>query len=188
MTALWFACQPPSRQLNVSASGVLIALNVDGWERYGRRRPASSRAALNDPLGWELNEALASNDPFVVESILPNDRLRAQEGYFVSSTVPAQSSQRGPFSSLRISYSRLPIGVLGQKLLGDNNPLSGWRERLPFVAVKVRSHLKHRVLTRLEASYRRVPSVLFPDFSGFRDFSDVATPRGSFKETLGSDR
>lgn len=180
MTALWFACQSPQQPSvgRISTSGVLIAINVEGWKHFGRAHPASTRAAVGNPLSWELEAALGRKTPFVVDSLQPNDRLRAQEGFFLAGAMPPNVPVTDPFKSFAVPFTPLPPHQLaGQIFDTPQNQQQSWRNELPFVAVKISSELKPRVLARLEASFARTPRTLFPDFSGFRDYSHFAAPR-----------
>lgn len=180
MTALWFACQSP-KQLDigpaVSKSGVLLAINTAGWKRFGRGQPAGTYEAIDNPSGWELQSALTGEDPFVVESLLPNDRLRAQEGFFIAGRVPSIQDQGGPFKSIAMRYEQIDPGVVRARIQRVSSHTTSWDGPLPYIAVKINSGLKVKVLQRLENSYNRHPSVLFPDFDGFRSFSVDAEPR-----------
>jgi hypothetical protein len=176
MTALWFACQPPVDDA-ASQDGLLLALNTAGWQRYGRAMPSGSYSALEKPFSWELETALAEGEPFIVESLVPNDRLRAQEGFFVSSRVPSHLEQAGPFKSLTLEYGPMTSTELKSRLTNRAVPGRTSSERLPFVAVAIPARFKFRILQRLENSYNRRASVLFPDFSGFREFGLEAEPR-----------
>lgn len=177
MTALWFACQPAT-PAGLSRSGLLLAINTTDWPRFGRAQPSGRSNVMADPTGWELGHALDSGTPFVVESITPNDRLRAQEGFFIADRVPTVEEQSGPFKSLRIDYPRIHPDELTQALQNPHGSRApDIRDRLPFVAVKVNQGLKDRALTILQNSYNRTHRVLFPDFTGFREYSSQATPR-----------
>lgn len=180
MTALWFACQRPSTKVSgreVSTDGLLLAINTVGWPHYGRGNPGSSYSALERPLSWELEEALSENVPFVVESLLPNDRMKAQEGLFLAAKIPPRRERVGPFHSFRINYEQTASQLLEAQL--TERPLSTHPrpEALPFVALKIPARMKQRILERLANSYNRNASVLFPDFEGFKNFSGVAVPR-----------
>lgn len=183
MTALWFACQPPPHgSQNVSRSGLLLAINTVGWPRYGRAQP-SGREPATQSVSWELEHALSAGSPFVVESLSPNDRLRAQEGFFIADRVPGMSDQAGPFKSIRMPLEPVNRHQLKQVLLNPDarygpSPLAQIGVRsIPFVAVKVRQSIKERVRLMLENTYNRTPRVLFPDFTGFRELGRTVTPR-----------
>jgi hypothetical protein len=185
MTALWFACQIPKQPdhgAQVSWSGVLLAINTAGWKRFGRNRPEGTHISIENASGWELDTALRSEEPFVVESLLPNDRLRAQEGFFIAGRVPPADAQSGPFKSVALQYERVEPFVLRERIHMNSSGHKSWEGPLPFVAVKIRSMLKGSILQRLENSYNRHSRVLFPDFAGFRDFSESADPREQLRE------
>lgn len=93
MTALWFACQDPTPRADsppVSKSGLLLALNVTGWEKVSTVAPSGSLTydQLENPSGGRLAAAIYTERPFVLESASPNARLRAQEGFFIAGRVP----------------------------------------------------------------------------------------------------
>lgn len=180
MTALWFACQSPVQPIDgpaVSSDGLLLAINTAGWMRYGRNMPAGTYSAIENPFTWELDSALDHESPFLVESLVPNDRLRSQEGFFVAGRVPRRENQSGPFKSFTMEFQPTTSAELRQRLGQRSVDGQTARKKLPFVAVLVPGRLKARVLQRLENSYNRRARVLFPDFSGFRDFSTEAEAR-----------
>ncbi|WP_409156587.1 FRG domain-containing protein [Lacisediminihabitans sp. H27-G8] len=175
-TALWFACQTPGvgpHGRNFSKSGVLLALNVTAWPSYASVGPANTWDHISDRAGATLRHALNSQAPFLVESSHPNDRLRAQEGLFVASSVPAKSSfsrlLTTPFHSIDVKFSQGDPEKLGRQLTGDR--LRGAPQHIPFVAVIINAGLKPKLLKYLENTYNRSPRVLFPDFAGYREFA-----------------
>ena len=193
MTALWFAAQQLSSQEiadGLSEDGVLLAIDVAGWPRFGRTPPSRFREAAR-PLSWELNEALASRRPFVVEAHYPNDRLRAQEGFFISSVVP-ERSMRSPFRSIRVdmphttgSLANIAIAHMQEAFEREELPPRFQQkgiQSIPFMAFHIPAQTKARILDILSNSYNRSPSVLFPDFAGFRDHAASARPRVSSEE------
>ena len=180
MTALWFACQSPNQlsdKRKLSEDGLLVAINTVHWKRYGRSAPAVSYSAVQNPLSWELDEALHEGEPFVVESLIPNDRLRAQEGFFIASRVPEPEERFGPFKNLVLPFEPTTSSKLEYQLTHSRPVGRSSDEQLPFVAILVPGQLKNRILQRLENSYNRTARVLFPDFSGFREFSKAGEVR-----------
>lgn len=181
LTALWFACQDGGE--GVDRDGVLLALNITEWERY-----SSTRAF--DPT-WEdvgtehsgrLRKALRSERPFVVRADIPNDRIRAQEGYFVASSTPVplvtvsgETIRADPFRSLHIPFAEGPQDQLERVLLQSIDATHSLQ--MPFVAVIVKHSLKRRILRSLEGSFNRTPRVLFPDVGGFLQYGDHARTR-----------
>jgi hypothetical protein len=175
MTALWFASQEVRTsdvKDGLSEDGVLLAINTEGWDRFGRSAPVPTFASVGDPTGWEMTAALDRREPFVVESLVPNDRLRAQEGYFLAGALPPQRSET-PFDSFEVPFGKMNYLELEERLRmrSSSRPIE---ERLPFVAFRVPAELKERILQRLENSYNRHASVLFPDFAGFLNYSPTA--------------
>ena len=181
LTALWFACQDGGPGGN--RDGVLLALNITDWQRY------NSTGAF-DPT-WEdvgseysgrLREALRSERPFVVRADVPNDRIRAQEGYFVASSTPQPMSNvsdarihTDPFRSLQVPFNRGPQDRLSQILLESTDATHDMQ--MPFVAVIIKHTLKRRILRSLEGSFNRTARVLFPDVGGFLEYGDHARAR-----------
>jgi hypothetical protein len=180
MTALWFACQPApqgGQPGSLSNDGLLLAINTVGWQRFGRAQPGGSSSAVTDPISWELDHALREDSPFIVESLTPNERLRAQEGFFITARVPEAAEQSGPFQSIHLVWDQMDSRRLKREL--NDSRVGTGRKRLPFVAVLIPARLKAKVLIRLENSYNRRARVLFPDFPGFRDFADGVEARAS---------
>ncbi len=180
MTALWFACQTSSNS-GVSRSGVLLALDVAKWPlvaSIGAR--AGTYGAVGDPTGFALEHALETTQPFVVQSLFPNDRLRAQEGFFVAGALPksglAELKRRGPFGSLDIATVPGDPDALEKKLLADRG--RGRPSSLPYLAVIIKPGLKQKLLGYLEQTYNRSAGVLFPDYAGFRTYGSVLSPVG----------
>ena len=186
MTALWFACQPPAA--GVAKTGVLLALNTTGWKRLSTVAPPGSltRDAVGDPTGSRLRLELAKPAPFVVESPIPNDRLRAQEGFFIAGAVPPDTSQAvehgriftiDPFEAFAVPWQRGNPDELAARL--GANRQRGHPTALPFVAVIINAGLKAKLLRYLEDTYNRTARVLFPDYAGFLEFRSEAATRQS---------
>jgi hypothetical protein len=179
MTALWYACQASSDP-KVARSGLLLALDVAKW------RVVDSVAApigktyggLTDPTGNALATALADAAPFVVRSVIPNERLRAQEGFFVAGAQPKaglkQRIRSGPFTSLDIEQRVGDRDELEARLVAERG--RGGPGAMPYVAVVIRSDLKKKLLQYLEGTFNRSARVLFPDYAGFRDFGSHIEP------------
>jgi hypothetical protein len=189
MTALWFACQDPKGP-EVGRAGLLLALNTTGWSRHSTvRAPApTSYDELEHPTRARLASALADGTPFIVDSAMPNDRLRAQEGFFVAGAVPYRPSRRSgaftissisPFASIHVAYSqgdpeRLHTGLLEERGVGRPG-------HIPFVAMVIASNLKAKILRYLEGTYNRSAKVLFPDYAGFLEFGDEVSQRSGVR-------
>jgi hypothetical protein len=188
MTALWFACQGAHHAEHPASGedGVLLAINTRSWPRFGRSIPPASYTAHDDPYGWELSSALESEQPFVVESLTPNDRLRAQEGYFIAGRIPTNVDRESPFKSLGVLHESTTPSRFYHTLTERADLRGSGNGRLPFAAVLVPAELKRRVLVRLQNSYNRRPDVLFPDFSGFLQYGRVAQVRKKAEGSINS--
>jgi hypothetical protein len=123
-----------------------------------------------------LEGALGSGGPFYVEAAHPNERLRAQEGFFIASAVPPDRATSDPFQSLSIAFHKGHPSDLRQSLLGERS--RGGPRKLPFVAIVIAPKLKNKLLMYLERTYNRSARVLFPDYSGFREFAAHGGGRG----------
>jgi hypothetical protein len=177
MTALWFACQAPTprRGWQPSKSGLLLALNVTKWDRLstvGGPVPATL-GEIDDPTGARLAQALAKGAPFIVESANPNDRLRAQEGFFVAGAVPepvrvGAMTFLDPFKSISVGWKPGDERKLAERLTQERSV--GAPRTMPFVAMIVNASLKGKLLRYLESTYNRSARVLFPDYGGFLEF------------------
>ncbi|TFC48932.1 FRG domain-containing protein [Cryobacterium shii] len=190
MTALWFACQNPT-QGSISRSGLLLALNITGWPKYSTLASPQgvTWGQLENPMGTRLQNALRVNAPFVVESSNPNDRLRAQEGFFVAGKVPVKDAglpigtsgirleHVTPFLGLNVAHAYGNPELLDTKLKAERR--RGAPGALPFVAVVIKARLKQKLLQYLENTYNRSASVLFPDYAGFQEFGREVRSRGA---------
>ena len=183
MTALWFACQTPHDN-TASRSGVVVALNVTKLKKYASVGNAYSNTwvGLENPSGSTLASALATPQPFVVESSHPNDRLRAQEGFFVAGAVPTTSSfarrLTSPFFSIGVEFKSGADGETERRLTSARG--QGAPNSLPFVAVVISAGLKQKLRSYLEGTFNRRAKVLFPDFAGFKDLSSYPSLRNKY--------
>lgn len=168
MTALWFACDSP-RTGDVGKSGLVVALNVSDWETYPSEVTRSLVAARSEsPESRLLAEALAQDKPFLVRAVEANERIAAQEGYFVASGVPASPSAASPFPAFEIRYTvRTPSLQIAD--LTDARG-RGLPSRLPFVAIIVKAGIKRQLREYLDKTFSKSARTLFPDFPGFRAF------------------
>jgi len=180
MTALWFACQDP--QGTVSKSGLLLALNITGWDRMSTVADPEGvyRGRAPTAQGARLDRALSTPKPFVVESAIPNDRLRAQEGFFVTGQIPVDNRVPvgddswiwpvTPFTSINVDWPRGDADELQRRLTEPRDV--GAPRSLPFVAMLITPALKGKLLKYLSATYNRSSRVLFPDYEGYRQFGE----------------
>lgn len=176
MTALWFATEAhkPDRDGNVGRSaGVLFAFDVTQtvwYETFQYGEQTQTWEHMSNPLGASYKQALdksgAEKQMFRVFPALPDERMKAQEGFFLGSAVPEQHNAPGVLGLN-------PIGPepdaekLGKLLLtgeGAGQPVS-----LPFCAIVIPDAVKDQLRDPLKRTYNRRRRVLFPDVDGFRE-------------------
>lgn len=188
MTALWFACQAPKAP-GAAKSGVLLALNTTGMQQFSTVSAGGTWDSLGNPTGSTLHAALRSPEPFIVRSAMPNDRLRAQEGFFVSGAVPPSRDEEiaspsgkiftlgtiNPFDAIDVAWTHGDPEELAESLGSDRR--RGHPKFMPFVAVIIHATLKQKLLRYLENTYNRSARVLFPDYAGFLEFGSEAEAR-----------
>jgi hypothetical protein len=201
MTALWFACQTaPERDdegRRLAKTGVLLALNVTKWVRHSSVGDPYklTYGELEQGRRWTLSNALSTEVPFLVVQSVQNARLRAQEGFFVTSAVPDRSGlarqfQR-PFVSLDVPFGKVDPSELHERLTMDRR--RGNPPPLPFAAVLIGAGLKNKLLEYLGGSYNRRASTLFPDYEGFKSYglpalskAQLRAPRNVAEQALDS--
>lgn len=175
MTALWFAVEEhrPAEDGEVRrSSGVLFAIDVSKtpWFETFQHGEGQTYDHLENALAAAYKQAIqrskGSKEMFRAFPAFPDERMKAQEGFFIGSAVPV--------------YHRAP-GVLGfnpigsapgdeklDKLLatekGKGRPAS-----IPFCAIVVPAAVKDKLRDPLKRTYNRRRRVLFPDVDGFRE-------------------
>lgn len=172
MTAIWFAPQPFSAGRD--ASGAVIAFDVTGLTTLPTAtiELKPTWGSSGDPLGWHLAQALeqSSSDgrPFMVEPSYPDQRMRAQEGLFISGAVPATPEAPG-VDGLPLLDESAPDADALEALFSTAERSAGRPRTLPFVVVVVPPALKRRMRDPLQTTYNRSRRTLFPDVAGFAD-------------------
>ncbi len=169
MTALWFACQ---RAGDRDAAGALFAVDVADVVEYATlEAQAATWGSSGDPQGWPLRSALQTSAstglPFLVRPSVPDARMQAQEGLFISGAAPSAPSLNG-VDGLPLRVGEPPREKLGP-LFGVEDRGVGRPVRVPFVVLLVPPHVKQRMLPHLERTYNRSHRVLFPDVPGMVD-------------------
>jgi hypothetical protein len=175
MTALWFAVEEdtPDEDGEMRRSpGVLFAIDVTRTPWYETFQHGDNRtwAHMEDPLAatykLALDKSKETKEMFRAFPALPDERMKAQEGFFIGSSVPV--------------YHRVP-GVIGfnpigsapgdeklQKLLATERG-QGRPANVPFCAIVIPAVVKDKIRDPLKHTYNRRRRVLFPDVDGFRD-------------------
>jgi len=175
MTALWFATEDhrPDENDQVRRSpGVLFAVDVTGtdWYETFQHRDGHTYGHLEDPLGASYAQALDRSKEkkrlFRAFPALPDERMKAQEGFFLGSSVPRKHTAPGVLGLN-------PIGPkpgedkLKKLLTSERGP--GRPPVLPFCAIVIPPDVKDTLRDPLKRTYNRRRRVLFPDVDGFRD-------------------
>lgn len=95
LTALWFACSDEDRN---NEPGVLIGIAVSDVPviETAPFLPKQTWGGMEDPLGFDYSHALeksAENQtPFLVQPVVRDARMTAQEGLFITASVPEESA------------------------------------------------------------------------------------------------
>ena len=173
MTALWFATEEvPVPNSEHKTSGVLFAFDVTDtpWHRSFDHGLAPTWGSQEDPIGAALTMALADSKKnsqlFRIFPALPDERMKAQEGYFLGSTVPVQHKAPG-LLGLNPGGSAPGSEKLTKLLTVQKGP--GRPQTLPFCAIVIPDKVKVKLRDPLRRTYNRRRRVLFPDIDGFRD-------------------
>lgn len=182
MTALWFATaerRPDGNGRVPKTPGVLFAIDVTESQWYetfdhgqGQLRKEANgmfKPALNplsDGMEVALNASRESGESFRVFPALPDDRMRAQEGFFVGSSVPKVHQAPGVLG-FNPNGPAPGADKLNQLLKWDRGP--GRPQKVPFCAIVIPEALKEKIRLPLKRTYNRRRRVLFPDVDGFRE-------------------
>ncbi|WP_103355643.1 FRG domain-containing protein [Amycolatopsis sp. CA-128772] len=176
MTALWFATEEhrPTESGGVRRSpGVLFAIDVTktAWyETFQHGEQSQTWEHMSNPLGALYSQALkrsaAGRQMFRAFPALPDERMKAQEGFFIGSAVPKRHKAPGVLGVNPIGQA--PGAEKLSKLLsaekGPGRPAS-----LPFCAIVIPAAVKDKLRDPLKRTYNRRRRVLFPDVDGFRE-------------------
>lgn len=175
MTALWFATEEhkPDQAGNTRRSKcVLFAIDVTNttWYETFQHAEKQTHGHLTSPLGASYAQALEKSRldsaMFRAFPALPDERMKAQEGFFLGSAVPAKHKAPGllGFNPLGAAPGLDKLSKLLFKEKGPGRPAN-----VPFCAIVIPAHVKDKIRDPLKRTYNRRRRVLFPDVDGFRD-------------------
>ena len=175
MTALWFAVEEhkPDEDGSVRRSpGVLFAIDVSktAWYETFQHGEGQTYDHLANPLAATYKQALArSKDDkqmFRAFPALPDERMKAQEGFFIGSCVPLSHRVPGVlgFNPIGSAPGNEKLGKLLATEKGQGRPAS-----VPFCAIVIPAAIKDKIRDPLKHTYNRRRRVLFPDVDGFRE-------------------
>ncbi|NYD78427.1 FRG domain-containing protein [Arthrobacter cupressi] len=170
LTALWFACADPRL---MDKPGVLVSMAVSAIpviETVPILPKEATWGSVGDPLGFDYSQALgnsASNRlPFLVQPIVRDPRMTAQEGLFITASVPEQSDATPlwgfPYEAdwTLLSWVR-EMKDLDMGIHGDRWPSFG------TLGLIIEPEVKRKILPILENSFNRSHRTMYPDLSGF---------------------
>lgn len=176
MTALWFATEEhrPGEDGTITRTpGALFAVDVTGTEWYETFQHGEDQTYDHQcsPLGATYRHALEVSRQqrfkmFRAFPALPDERMKAQEGFFLGSVVPQRQKAPGVLGLNPLGVAPGPEKL--QKLLrtekGPGRPVN-----LPFCAIVIPASVKDKLRGPLKRTYNRRRRVLFPDVDGFRE-------------------
>lgn len=175
MTALWFATEEhrPDALGNVERGpGVLFAIDVSKSDWYDTfdHGDGATWDHMGKPLSATYEHALAEsrsqNEMFRIFPALPDERMKAQEGFFLGSTVPVRHKTPGVLGLNPVGSTP---GEIKLKTLLENERGKGRPVSVPFCAIVIPAAVKDKIRVPLKRTYNRRRRVLFPDVDGFRE-------------------
>ena len=176
MTALWFATEvhEPDKDGKIPRpSGVLFAIDVtdtDWYESFDHGSSTQTYGHLKDAQGATYEHALKKSQTnrkfFRAYSALPDERMKAQQGYFLGSAVP-NSNRYEEILGVHINGPAPGEDRLKKLMSSERGP--GRPATLPFCALVIPATVQDKLRDPLKRTFNRRPRVLFPDVDGFRD-------------------
>lgn len=176
MTALWFAIQDAASDPNKNAAktdGVVFAIDVTDspwYETFQHAEPktyADSEVPLTAPWERALSSSKTTDTFFRAFPALPDERMKAQEGFFLGTVVPEEHVAPGVLGINPLA-ARAPGNARLRKLLQMERRGRGRPARVPFIAIVIPPEVKAKVRAPLKRTFNRRPRVMFPDVDGFR--------------------
>ncbi len=107
--------------------------------------------------------------PFRLFPAVPDERMSAQEGYFVGSEVSPEPRVPGVLDLDLVGGSPPPAETLKNLLVGLEERGPGRPAQLPFLALVIPAKVKRAMRDPLKGTFNRRRRVLFPDVDGFRE-------------------
>lgn len=178
MTALWFAVEehrPGEGDKPRRSPGVLFAIDVSKtpWYETFQHGEGQTSDHLVNPLAATYKQALTKSatdkEMFRAFPALPDERMKAQEGFFVGSSVPSRHVAPGVlgFNPIGSAPGEDKLRKLLRTEAGKGRPA-----RVPFCAIVIPANVKDKLRDPLRHTYNRRRRVLFPDVDGFREGFD----------------
>jgi len=175
MTALWFAAEEhrPNGEGSVARTpGVLFAFDVTrtSWQEtfhFEKQTWGTVADPLRASYSQLLDQSARGKEMFRVFPALPDERMKAQEGFFLGSAVPKRHKVPGVLGLNPIGSAPPGEERLKQLLSAEKGP--GRPANLPFCAIVIPATVKDKIRDPLKRTYNRRRRVLFPDIDGFRE-------------------
>ncbi|WP_350225006.1 FRG domain-containing protein [Arthrobacter sp. efr-133-TYG-120] len=169
LTALWVACSDESL---IDEPAVLIGMAVSDVPVIETVPflPKRTWGAMEDPIGFDYSNALensAANEmPFLVQPVVRDARMTAQEGLFITASVPEQSAAT-PMWGFPYKGNWLPLSVVrAMKEMDIDIQGSRWPS-FGMLGLIIPPEVKKMILPILENSFNRSHRTVYPDLSGF---------------------
>ncbi|MFF7021293.1 FRG domain-containing protein [Streptomyces klenkii] len=172
LTALWFACLPRA-DLPQDVAGALLAFEVSKYPPYRTFTYSDEEipgaAAEPSTLMGALDKSRSDHRPFTLHPTFKDSRMQAQEGFFISGSIPKTPDIAGidgmPFPQPVRPPGRSNLSALFAATLPNKRTI----KRLPFTVIIVPPAVKRKMREHLEGTFNRNWESLFPDIEGFAE-------------------
>ncbi|WP_284990470.1 FRG domain-containing protein [Arthrobacter sp. efr-133-TYG-120] len=169
LTALWFACSDESL---IDGPAVLIGMAVSDVPVIETVPflPKQTWGGMEDPLGFDYSYALeksAANEmPFLVQPVVRDARMTAQEGLFITASVPEQSAAT-PMWGFPYKGNWLLLSLVREMKEMDVDIQGSRWPSFGMMGLIIPPEVKKVILPILENSFNRSHRTMYPDLSGF---------------------
>lgn len=171
LTALWFACADVEQR---NEDGVLAVISVtDMPERISSELPKLTYDTV--PVPWTaslvsaLRKARKASGAILVEPRPRDDRMKAQEGLFLTGVIP-ETHTAGPISGLRFSPLAKMLSLALPSIAHGTATTNGQEfNGLAVAGIVISPALKEQLLPILDRTFNRSQRTMYPDIPGFVD-------------------
>lgn len=169
LTALWFACSDESL---INEPGVLVGMAVSDVPVIETVPflPKQTWGGMEDPLGFDYSAALEKSAedqmPFLVQPVVRDARMTAQEGLFITASVPEQPAATPLWGfPYQPNWTLLSL-VREMRDMTFDIQGSRWTS-FGTLGIIIPPDVKKKILPILENSFNRSHRTMYPDLSGF---------------------
>lgn len=169
LTALWFACSDTEK---IGLPGVLAVLTVsDAPVRVTSDIPTLTYDTVTIPREATIISAMrksqALGSPILVEPRPKDERMKAQEGAFLTGVFP-DGPQDGPVVGLGTAPSSPALSFsLNAMTAGDADIDANEWQGFSYAGIVIRPDLKNKLLPVLDRTFNRSYRTMYPDMPGF---------------------